>query len=215
MMNFCRLPPDRLFAAASGPLALTRKLRISARRARATSPTRISRGCRPCAVRVSSVFCASESVGTAPRPRRSSGTKCSPRAAPARGEALAMSRRRARSSPRARACPRPRSRPSARVARCRRRRRCRRPRRRARRDRCPRASAPNGSRLAARARAPERDVAGRGGARCRRGGSAPIIRRERLALVSLRGSTSPVTRPPRRTVQLWQSARISSSLWLM
>ena len=50
---------------------------------------------------------------------------------------------------------------------------------------------------------------------CSCGGSAPIIRRDRLALLSLVGSTSPVTLPPRSTVQLWQSARISSSLWLM
>ena len=47
------------------------------------------------------------------------------------------------------------------------------------------------------------------------GGSAPIIRRDRLALLSWRGSTSPVTLPARITVHLWHSARISSSLWLM
>ena len=50
---------------------------------------------------------------------------------------------------------------------------------------------------------------------CSCGGSAPIIRRDRLALVSCVGSTSPVTLPPRSTVQWWHSARISSSLWLM
>jgi hypothetical protein len=32
---------------------------------------------------------------------------------------------------------------------------------------------------------------------------------------SRRGSQSPVTLPPRNTVALWHSARISSSLWLM
>ena len=50
---------------------------------------------------------------------------------------------------------------------------------------------------------------------CNGGGSAPIIRRDRLALVCSRGSTSPVTWPARSTVQRWHSARISSSLWLM
>ena len=35
------------------------------------------------------------------------------------------------------------------------------------------------------------------------------------ALLECVGSTSPVTRPPRSTVQWWHSARISSSLWLM
>jgi len=48
-----------------------------------------------------------------------------------------------------------------------------------------------------------------------RGGSAPIIIRERLAVVSWAGSQVPTTWPPRRTVHRWQSARISSSLWLM
>ena len=37
------------------------------------------------------------------------------------------------------------------------------------------------------------------------GGSLPIIRRERLASVSSRGSQTPVTRPARITVQRWQS----------
>jgi hypothetical protein len=50
---------------------------------------------------------------------------------------------------------------------------------------------------------------------CKGGGSAPIISRDRLALDSWAGSTSPVTRPARSTVQWWHSARISSSLWLM
>ena len=35
------------------------------------------------------------------------------------------------------------------------------------------------------------------------------------AFVAAVGSTSPVTRPARSTVQWWQRARISSSLWLM
>ena len=47
------------------------------------------------------------------------------------------------------------------------------------------------------------------------GGSAPIIRRLKLALLSSRGSHTPVTRPPRITVEAVHSARISCSLWLM
>ena len=77
-MNFCRLPPERLLAAASGPRAFTLKAVMSAL---ASSRTRANRS-HPrgpnVSVRVSNVFWASESVGTAPRPRRSSGTKCSP-----------------------------------------------------------------------------------------------------------------------------------------
>ncbi len=47
------------------------------------------------------------------------------------------------------------------------------------------------------------------------GGSAPIIRRLSEALDSSRGSQTPVTLPPRSTVQAVQSSRISCSLWLM
>ena len=47
------------------------------------------------------------------------------------------------------------------------------------------------------------------------GGSAPIIMRDRLPVVSCVGSQAPTTRPPRSTVQAWQRVRISSSLWLM
>jgi hypothetical protein len=47
------------------------------------------------------------------------------------------------------------------------------------------------------------------------GGSAPIINLDKDALLSWRGSTPPVTRPPRSTVHWWHSSRISSSLWLM
>ena len=50
---------------------------------------------------------------------------------------------------------------------------------------------------------------------CSAGGSAPIIRRESEALLSCRGSQTPVTLPPRSTVQAVQSSRISCSLWLM
>ena len=47
------------------------------------------------------------------------------------------------------------------------------------------------------------------------GGSAPIIRRLSEALLSCRGSHTPVTCPPRSTVQALHSSRISCSLWLM
>ena len=72
---------------------------------------------------------------------------------------------------------------------------------------------PNGSSLASeRPRTASTTAPGVASRCCSCGGSAPIIRRERLALVSFDGSTSPVTLPPRSTVQWWQSARISSSL---
>ncbi len=47
------------------------------------------------------------------------------------------------------------------------------------------------------------------------GGSAPIIRRESDALLSFCGLQTPVTTPPRNTVQAVHSSRISCSLWLM
>ena len=47
------------------------------------------------------------------------------------------------------------------------------------------------------------------------GGSAPIIRRLSEAFDSWRGSQSPDTLPARKTVQAVQSARISCNLWLM
>ena len=47
------------------------------------------------------------------------------------------------------------------------------------------------------------------------GGSAPIIIRLSEALVSCCGLHTPVTLPPRSTVQALHSSRISCSLWLM
>ncbi len=47
------------------------------------------------------------------------------------------------------------------------------------------------------------------------GGSAPIIRRESDSLLSCCGLHTPVTLPPRSTVQAVHSSRISWSLWLM
>ena len=48
-----------------------------------------------------------------------------------------------------------------------------------------------------------------------RGGSLPIIIRDRLATVSRAGSQRPVTLPARITVAREHSVRTSSSLWLM
>ena len=48
-----------------------------------------------------------------------------------------------------------------------------------------------------------------------RGGSRPIMSRARSAELAVAGSAVPATRPSRSTVARWQSARISSSLWLM
>ena len=47
------------------------------------------------------------------------------------------------------------------------------------------------------------------------GGSAPIMKRESEALLSSCGLQTPVTLPPRNTVQAVHSERISCSLWLM
>ncbi len=77
-MNFCRLPPDRLLAAAPGPPHLTWYFAISASASARTWRVRTQPAALTARVRVSKVFAASDSVGTAPRPRRSSGTKCRP-----------------------------------------------------------------------------------------------------------------------------------------
>jgi hypothetical protein len=78
-MNFCRLPPERLAASAPAPAAFTLKRRIRCPASSAARRVRIQPWRPSGSVRVSSVFAASESVGTAPRPRRSSGMKCRPR----------------------------------------------------------------------------------------------------------------------------------------
>ena len=167
-------------------------------------------------VRVSSVLCASDSVGTAPRPSRSSGTKCRPSLRRARGEARDTSWSNTRIDVRGRARILARQRGHELLLAI-------------ARD-AGHADDLAGAHL-------ERDVVqvgaelvrfgtvrpctfsttspGCASRCCSCGGSAPIIRRDRLALLSLRGSTSPVTLPPRSTVQWWHSARISSSLWLM
>jgi hypothetical protein len=82
------------------------------------------------------VFCASDSVGTAPRPRRSSGTKCrpSPRSARAMRRDVAIEERDTAGAERGSSPETPTSAPAG---RCRTRRRCRRSRRRARRRRRP------------------------------------------------------------------------------
>ncbi len=239
MMNFWRLPPDRLRAAAPGPAARTPKRSISRRAsaaafAGATWPNRPT-GSR----RVSSVFCANDIAGTAPRPSRSSGTWCSPSARRRAGPIGPRSTVRGGAPPAARPRPSPaagdgssanqvtvpagarRSSPdSTRSSSC-----------------WPLPDTPARPRISPRrnsSASPARAVpCGVSGARSRpltrnraaacsrtaraasRGGSAPIISRDRLALLSWRGSTSPVTRPARSTVQRWHSARISSSLWLM
>lgn len=47
------------------------------------------------------------------------------------------------------------------------------------------------------------------------GGSLPIISRDSDSLLSFFGLHTPVTLPPRSTVQAVHSSRISCSLWLM
>ena len=160
---------------------------------------------------------ASESDGTAPRPSRSSGTKCRPRF------------RRAAAPIRPMGCPKScdRAGVGARVLAGERREQLL----------LPVAGHPGDPDDLARVDV-ERDVLERdaeavdaqgrvspradsasaptfAGRRSSRGGSAPIIMRERLAVLSCVGSQLATTRPPRSTVHWWQSARISSSLWLM
>ena len=156
-------------------------------------------------VRVSSVFCASDSVGTAPRPRRSSGTKCRPSARGARaGEARAIvaAEQPDRSGGGAPVLARERGQQLLLAVA---------------RDagdaddlagahleaRCRRASTPNWSSLRQRqvAHAPARRRRLR-----RRGAAAAAARRRSSGATGWRwspacGSTSPVTLPPRSTVQ--------------
>ena len=56
---------------------------------------------------------------------------------------------------------------------------------------------------------------GRAGARRVSGSAAPVISAASSADDATFGSAPPATAPRRRTVALSQSARISSSLWLM
>src|SRR5882757_9378109 len=75
-MNFCRLPPDSRSAVASSLPALTWNAAMVARAnrraaARCTMPKRTIPAREP----VSRTFSARDMAGTAPRPKRSSGTK--------------------------------------------------------------------------------------------------------------------------------------------
>ena len=192
-MNFCRLPPDRLLRRRAGPAGLDVEAARSACAASARDVARCaaSRRGRPARVRVSSVFCASDSVGTAPRPSRSSGTKCRPRArgaGAAMARAMSLAEQADRAAGRARG-PRPTARPSAPAGRCPRRRRCRRSRRRAPRSEIAvEAGAERVVLRQRRGRAPRAPPRRRCAARCCScGGSAPIIRRDRLALLSCVG----------------------------
>ena len=146
-MNFCRLPPERLRAAASGPAALTLDDAIDRRprsdRAASARMSRARRGRGRCAV--SSALSASDISGTAPRPRRSSGTNARPSAGAAPRPGARRPCRRARSRRVARRGARRRAPPAAPSGRCPRRRRCRRSRRRARSSVMSASVVPNGS----------------------------------------------------------------------
>ena len=219
-MNFCKLPPESERANARGPPALTLKRAMMPAACCSSACTRIQpppqRGWLIASCRVKSRLCARPSVGTAPRPSRSSGTKCRPslrRApgckAPASVPAMRMAPAAARMSSPDKAynssfCPLPDTpaRPTTSPARtCRSR---------------PSRSTPNWS---ARGRLkPCTSSTGAPGC-CGRwiscGGSAPIISRDSEALDSSPGLQTPVTRPPRSTVQAVHSSRISCNLWLM
>ena len=216
-MNFCRLPPDSERAAAPGPFAFTLKALITRDACCASWCTRIQPPAKPGAeidsVRVSSMLCARLSVGTAPRPSRSSGTKCRPRARRAPGfsadtstDPMATLPLGARTSSPERAykssfCPlpdtpaTPTTSPACTVSEI------------------PFKSTPNwSSRARLRPRTCKTGAPGCCGRCSSCGGSAPIISRESEALDSSAGLHTPVTLPPRNTVQALHSSRISWSL---
>jgi hypothetical protein len=216
-MNFCRLPPDSERAAAFGPPALTLKRLDDVRRLLLQRLDRIQPLLPTRSVRVSSRFCASPSVR-----HRAAAQALLRHEVQARARGGAPGRA-ARGWPptwiascAARAGPRRRARTAARAGRCRRRRRC-----------PPLAGAHfegdvvevDAELVLARQRQPAH--AQHHFARLAlvvfqlAGGSAPIIRRDSEALLSRRGSQTPVTLPPRITVQALHSSRISCSLWLM
>ena len=167
-------------------------------------------------VRVSSRLCAKLSVGTAPRPKRSSGTKWRPKARRAAGSlpdtssspmrilpfgARQSSPDKAYSNSR---CPLPETPaiPSTSPARTSR--------------QMPAKSTPNwSSRDRRKSRTVKRAAPGSRTSCLSCGGSAPIISLDREALDSSAGLHTPVTLPPRSTVQALHRARISCSLWLM
>ncbi len=145
-MNFCRLPPERLRAAASGPLALTPNAAIVCA-AYARTALRADESVRNEAAprAVSSALSASDISGTAPRPSRSSGTKARPSRRRATHRAFRRACRTRRWRRRAPPCARrtvPRAAPSG---RCPIRPRCRRFRRRAPSSEIDRSVVPNGS----------------------------------------------------------------------
>ena len=221
-MNFCRLPPDRLDAAACSSRALTLNRLITSRAKPRTTLCLIN----PCSTMpplsilqwlpVSSAFSARLSAGTAPRPRRSSGTKPSPmerRSAGSRWPAAVLpsmidsgfphgiSPDRAASNsfwplPDTPAMPTISPLRTARLI--------------------ERRVMPKGSRVFRVSRS-MRSSASPGSRASRRhsGRSEPIIIFARLAAVSCFGLAVPVTRPPRNTVALSHKDWISSSLWLI
>ena len=215
-MNFCKLPPDKLRAGALGPPAFTLNRAMICAACVRRAFTSIQPLLPTAWSRVSSKLCARLMLGTAPRPRRSSGTKCRPMARRCWGAAWLTScapMRKllcgARMSSPLRAysssfCPLPDTpaMPSTsplRTVRL-----------------MPSKSTPNSS-ARGRLRLFTLSTASPAwAARCTSaGGSLPIISLDNDALLSLRGSHTPVTLPPRSTVQAVHSARISCSLWLM
>ncbi len=136
-MNFCRLPPDRLRAAASGPLALDVEALDHVARELAHASRADEAVPRPAAAGAREQRVLGERQrrhGAAAEPLF--GHEVQPeRAALRRRRAARPARRRCGSHRRAPSGPRPTARPAAPAGRCPRRRRCRRSRRRAPRGR--------------------------------------------------------------------------------
>ena len=214
-MNFCRLPPDSDLSRRLRPARLDVEALDDPGRERSHAPRRIQPPRPTASRRVSS----GSAPATAPAPRSGRGA---PRERNAGRARAAARRREARGRPdldRAGGA-RGSSPDTATISSCwplPERRRCRPPRRPALRSRWRRGQGRTGPRQRQRQVTARRSTTSPGARawRSSAGGSAPIINPRQRGVVSpARGSTMPDL-APRITVQLWHSARISSSLWLM
>ena len=84
-MNFCKLPPDKDWAGACGPPAFTWYFAMMFCACADSSGILIQPEPLTASLRVSNRLCDRLKVGTAPRPSRSSGTKCKPSALRCKG----------------------------------------------------------------------------------------------------------------------------------
>ena len=219
-MNFCRLPPDRLLRRRARAAGLDVEAARSARRPAAATSPRAQPAAAADRLACASAACSAPATASAPRRGRAAprARSAGPARGAARGEARAMSVPNSVIEP-----------GGARAVLA-----------RQRRHQLLLAVARDAGDADDLAGAHlERDVVERDAERvllaaairplhrehhrarrAPRGAAAAAARRRSSAATGWRwfpgvGSTSPVTLPPRSTVQWWHSARISSSLWLM